>query len=183
MSGLPPPPRVQPPEEVDRRAALGTLLRGTCALAALCTGCGGAWPEAVVLDVPAPDAGTDSGTPGPTCAPITPGSPEEGWVEVPLADHPALREPGGQSVVRVPQALLDVVVMHPSPGCYTAVWRICTHGDCAVTWEAGARWLECPCHGSRFGEDGQVLRGPATRPLAAFPAVRVGDSLFIHRPR
>ncbi|WP_426757269.1 ubiquinol-cytochrome c reductase iron-sulfur subunit [Myxococcus sp. Y35] len=164
--------------EVDRRAALRTLLEGTCALAALGAGCGGEWREAIVLDPP------DAGGPGAACEEVpTPGSPEEGWVEVPLADHPALEVPGGASVVRIPQSLLDVVVVHPSPGCYTALWRICTHGDCAVDWVPVEGVMECPCHGSRFGQDGQVLSGPATRPLAAFRVVRQGASLFIHRPR
>lgn len=174
MKGPPPSPHIK---EVDRRAALCTLLRGTCALAALGAGCGGEWREAVVLDVPEPPEGA-------ACAgaPL-PGRPGEGWVEVPLADHPALREPGGHAEVRVPQALLDVVVVHTSPGCYAALWRICTHGDCAVGWLPSEGVLRCPCHGSRFARDGRVLEGPATRPLATFTAVRAGDSLFIHRPR
>lgn len=163
---------------MDRRQALCTLLRGTCALAAL--GCGGDWREAVV--VPGPDAVPDAGPAG--CGDTgVPGSPEEGWVEVPLADHPALREPGGSDRVRVPSALLDVVVVHAADGCYRAVWRTCTHGDCAVAWDGTLGLVECPCHGSRFGLDGQVLRGPATRPLAAYRTLRVGDSLFILRPR
>ncbi|WP_375754742.1 ubiquinol-cytochrome c reductase iron-sulfur subunit [Corallococcus exercitus] len=163
---------------VDRRQALCTLLRGTCALAAL--GCGGDWREAVVL--PAPDVG-----PAPlpaTCGDTgVPGTPQEGWVEVPLDQHPALREPGGQAAVRVPDALLDVVVVHAADGCYRTVWRTCTHGDCAVAWDGALGLVECPCHGSRFGLDGSVVRGPASRPLTAFRTLRVGDALFIHRPR
>jgi cytochrome b6-f complex iron-sulfur subunit len=173
MSRAPPPPHG---EEVDRRSALRTLLRCTCALAAAGAGCGGEWREAVVLDAPAPDAGACSEAP-------TPGTAGEGWVEVKLDDFPALREPGGAAEVRVPQALLDVVVVHTSPGCYAALWRICTHGDCPVGWKPAEGLLECPCHGSRFGQDGRVLNGPATRPLTAFPAVRVGEAIFIHRPR
>ena len=181
MSHTPPPPPLQ---AVDRRSALRTLLRCTCALAAAGAGCGGEWREAVVLDAPAPDAAPDAGVPGAACSGApTPGTAAEGWVEVKLEDHPALREPGGSAEVRVPSALLDVVVVHTTPGCYAALWRICTHGDCAVGWKPGDGVLECPCHGSRFGQDGRVLNGPATRPLAAFPAVKVGESIFIHRPR
>ncbi|WP_223638599.1 ubiquinol-cytochrome c reductase iron-sulfur subunit [Corallococcus sp. EGB] len=160
---------------VDRRQALCTLLRGTCALAAL--GCGGDWREAVVLPAPDPEAAPVCGDTG------VPGTPEEGWVEVPLSQHPALREPGGSSPVRVPEALLDVVVVHAADGCYRAVWRTCTHGDCAVAWDGALGAVECPCHGSRFGLDGRVLRGPASRPLTAFRTLRMGDTLFIHRPR
>lgn len=157
-----------------RREALRTLVRGTCALAALGVGCGDGWREAVVLDdVPQPDA--------PDCG-VTPGRPEDGWHEVKLVEHPALREPGGSAEVRIPEALLDVVVLHVASGCYAAVWRICTHGDCHVGYVPGEALLECPCHGSRFGEDGRVLRGPATRSLQTFRAARVGDSIFIHRP-
>lgn len=158
---------------LERRAVLGSLLQGTCALAALCAGCGPDWREATVLP-PSTDAGA--------CG-VTPGTPEEGWVEVKLSEHPALREPGGSVVVRKPEALLDVVVMHTASGCFAAVWHICTHGDCLVSYVPGEALLECPCHGSRFGEDGRVLRGPASRPLQAFPVGRVGDSLWLHRPR
>jgi Rieske Fe-S protein len=181
MSSTPSPPHVK---EMDRRTALRTLLRGTCALTVVGAGCGGEWRDAVVLDAPVPADVPDAGAPGTACSGApSPGSAREGWVEVRLDDHPALREPGGVAEVRVPHALLDVVVVHTSPGCYAALWRVCTHGDCAVRWRPADGVMECPCHGSRFGQDGRVLNGPATRPLSAFPAVRLGDSVFIHRPR
>lgn len=44
--------------------------------------------------------------------------------------------------------------------------NVCTHLGCQPTWDPQKRNLICPCHGSRFDLKGNVLRGPATRPLS-----------------
>lgn len=104
----------------------------------------------------------------------------EGWTEFLLADFPSLTEPGGSAVISRPDALLDVWVLHRADDSFAAVWRVCTHGACDVEVRTNEQF-ECPCHGSVFAIDGTVVRGPATRPLRRFEAVRVGPSLFLRR--
>jgi nitrite reductase/ring-hydroxylating ferredoxin subunit len=41
----------------------------------------------------------------------------------------------------------------------------CTHLGCRPVLEASGKELVCPCHRSRFNLQGEVLRGPAVRPL------------------
>lgn len=59
----------------------------------------------------------------------------------------------------------DTAVYRDEAGDLHAVSAACTHLGCNVAWNAGERSWDCPCHGSRFSVDGEVLHGPASRPL------------------
>ena len=41
----------------------------------------------------------------------------------------------------------------------------CPHLGCALKWNPQEHSWDCPCHGSRFAENGQLLDNPATGPL------------------
>ncbi|HEY0140301.1 MAG TPA: FAD-dependent oxidoreductase [Thermoanaerobaculia bacterium] len=50
-------------------------------------------------------------------------------------------------------------------GALHGVSPVCTHMRCDVAFNAAERTWDCPCHGSRFTPDGDVLNGPARTPL------------------
>lgn len=57
-----------------------------------------------------------------------------------------------------------LIVSRAGDGRVAVFSSSCTHLGCRISRvEDGL--LVCPCHGSRFGRDGSVVNGPATRPL------------------
>ncbi|MBI4888466.1 MAG: Rieske 2Fe-2S domain-containing protein [Acidobacteria bacterium] len=54
-----------------------------------------------------------------------------------------------------------------NPAGFYAISSVCTHLGCNVRHIVGEGFA-CPCHGSRFDENGQVVHGPAPEPLAWF---------------
>ncbi len=50
-------------------------------------------------------------------------------------------------------------------GGFLAISSICPHLHCIVNWNEVQKRFECPCHGAKFNEYGEVLEGPPPRPL------------------
>jgi glycine/D-amino acid oxidase-like deaminating enzyme/nitrite reductase/ring-hydroxylating ferredoxin subunit len=53
---------------------------------------------------------------------------------------------------------------------------ICTHAGCTIHWNGFESCWDCPCHGSQFDVDGQVLAGPAARNLSRVPQDKEGSN-------
>ncbi len=54
---------------------------------------------------------------------------------------------------------------------FLALWQRCTHLGCAVPWNEAEGQFHCPCHGSLFNTVGEVIGGPAPRPMDYFPVI------------
>ena len=44
-------------------------------------------------------------------------------------------------------------------------WARCTHLGCTPNWFEAEGRFKCPCHGSNFNREGDVIAGPAPKPL------------------
>jgi len=102
---------------------------------------------------------------------------ERPWVDVGRIDDVPIGEPKQLDHVTTIQ---DGYLKSQSQKAVWAVKRsgeqvivfspMCTHLGCGYRWAAEEKRFACPCHGSLFDIDGQVLDGPAPRPLDRLPS-------------
>ena len=125
---------------VSRRTVLGTAAASVAALSG-CAGYGGSHAT----------------------EPSQPPPPERGGANglAYVADIPV----GGGAIL----ADRQLVVTQPQEGTFCVLSAVCTHAGCLVA-SIDDGTINCPCHGSRFDLNGDVARGPATKPLATAPS-------------
>jgi len=70
---------------------------------------------------------------------------------------------GSGAIVR--DGLNLLAVYRDNDGRFHELSAACTHLGCVVQWNDVEKSWDCPCHGSRYAPDGDVLNGPASRPL------------------
>jgi Rieske Fe-S protein len=102
---------------------------------------------------------------------------------------PRAAKDGGRGLVSVPEADVPVkgalvlpeervAFVNDGTGYY-ALDLACTHLGCTV--KGTPEGFACPCHGSRFASTGDVLKGPAPRPLRRLALERSAGTLRVSR--
>ena len=97
---------------------------------------------------------------------VTPVTPEGNRVFLRLRDYPELTRAGGALKIRPLGSDQTIYVLALNGGEFAAVSPICKHQGCTV--DIAPTRLECPCHGSMYTREGDVLRGPTEAPLDRF---------------
>jgi len=108
-------------------------------------------------------AGVTTGLPGCATVTVYPGSLSGGRI---VLQRPELDEAmAAKRVVRLSAPGFDgtILLVKAESGEYRALDATCTHQGCQVRPTGSG--LTCPCHGSSYNLDGEVVRGPAQKPL------------------
>jgi cytochrome b6-f complex iron-sulfur subunit len=61
-----------------------------------------------------------------------------------------------------------VFIVRAKEGYFYSLSAVCTHLGCIANWKSDEGIVACPCHGSKFDRDGNVIAGPAPRSLPRF---------------
>jgi cytochrome b6-f complex iron-sulfur subunit len=152
-----------PPPAVTRRDFLGSA----CASAALIAlgvpfaACGGTRAAATAAPATGSSGVTVSGST------IT--------LDLGKADTQVLTQPGGFLLIEDAQTLVV-----NADGTLRAFTSVCPHAGCDVSAREDDQ-LVCPCHGSRFGLDGSVQRGPARTGLREYPVTQTERGATIRK--
>jgi len=98
--------------------------------------------------------------------PVVGGSIGSGVVLVTVDSSSPLSSAGG--AVLVQSSAGNFLAARTSQDVFVALTAICTHEGCTITGFQNSRYV-CPCHGSQYSTNGQVVMGPATVALRQFP--------------
>lgn len=75
--------------------------------------------------------------------------------------------------------LVGKLIIAQDANGFFAFSGVCTHQGCLVDPPAKNGSTFCPCHGSRFDGNGNVLVGPATTPLPHYAVNVCGGQVYV----
>jgi Rieske Fe-S protein len=101
-----------------------------------------------------------------------------GAVRIPAPHAAGVLAGAATLAVAVAGRASKLLVFRGADGAVAAIDMTCTHKGCDVAWDTARGRIVCPCHGSEFSPAGEVLEGPAKRPLATH-AARVDDGAIV----
>ncbi len=106
-------------------------------------------------------------------------SSNSGVLRINVSSLVALIPVGGSVLVTYDAGATQLLINRASAGNFHVPNPTCTHAGCTVgLYVAANQGISCPCHGSFFGISGQVLNGPANRPLDAYQSSFDGDDVL-----
>lgn len=82
-------------------------------------------------------------------------------------DSPDQIKPNTGAILR--KGMRKIAAHRDASGTLHELTAICPHLGCVVGWNDTEKTWDCPCHGSRFSADGDVLNGPAISGLEPPP--------------
>lgn len=72
----------------------------------------------------------------------------------------------------------EVIVARDKSGNFIALYDVCPHAGCTIGFN-GTNQFPCPCHGSIFDENGNVVQGPASTGVKKYTCTLVGTKLTV----
>jgi Rieske Fe-S protein len=94
-----------------------------------------------------------------------------------LEKVPALQKVGGSAKLKLEGQ--EILFIRDSDTSVRALSALCTHQECPVTYDSKKGKIECSCHGSFFDLNGNATKGPAKKPLRAYPATLKDGSIVV----
>jgi len=101
-------------------------------------------------------------------------------LSIDLDQVPKLKEIGGQMTIKLVHE--DVLLIRESETTIRVFNAHCTHKGCLVKYSNKDNRIKCPCHGSQYDLNGNVLKGPAPKPLTAHSGVIEGSQIIVELP-
>ncbi len=98
-------------------------------------------------------------------------------IDLSVAANSALTNVGGALLIDVGSD--TVMVIRTSQTAVVALSAICTHAGCSMNFDSSQNLLVCPCHGSQFNESGDVVTGPARRPVKVYSATLANNIVTV----
>ena len=80
-------------------------------------------------------------------------------------------------VIQVSELEYPIIVVRKGEDNYHALSVRCTHQGCHVRPKRDS--LACPCHGSTYDLEGNVIRGPAKAPLQRFEVLVTSNGIDV----